>query len=295
MYVMFYHCCKKEWELVKEQLQTEKCPECSADVEPYDHYNDGPFIVLTKNPKPQFYSIEAGLADNIRHFDHHRLEHKVYPSPCNNHRIPGVEDGAVIQVSHLDADTFIGVARMLEVEHLIHGELDFDLMEKIDNNGSSVVENDNDTYRFMVGVGVLARKLGFPRMTEEDQDVTEIVMSMLGNSVDFFIQLGKESIEKSEADYVKCQHSVVGDRGLWVVNAEDNFDPSRPYQDGVNVVVLHRVHYGTISIYCNPASEYAYGGTEVGGIEFNGHPKACGSPRGEVFNLDNAVHVLKSL
>jgi hypothetical protein len=147
----------------------------------------------------------------------------------------------------------------------------------------------------MVGVGVLARKLQFPRMVEEPQDVTIIVRNMLFTSVDRFIEYGKEAIEKSEADYINCKSAQDGVKGMWVVGSTDDFNPSRPYEDGIKVVVVYRSHYKTVSIYCDPDSSYEFAGQTISGIEFNGHPKACGSPRGMEVGVEHAIEVFNSI
>jgi hypothetical protein len=258
-------------------------------------------IILTKSTKqfhPDFYSIEAGIADNVQHFDHHKEEHKVYPSPCNNTSIePIKDDGSIkyIQISHLDSDTFIGIARLLGVNHLLREPLDFSMMEQIDLNGSKGIDKNNSTYQFMVGVGVLARKLNFPRITDEPQDVTVIVQQMLDTSIFSFTQYGKCSIDKAETDYKECRYSQQGNMGLWVVDATHDFNPSRPYEDGIYVVVVYRSHYKTISIYCDPDSDYSFAGQTIAGIEFNGHAKACGSPRGMEMTLEDAIEVYSIL
>jgi hypothetical protein len=258
-------------------------------------------IILTKSTKqfhPDFYSIEAGIADNIQHFDHHKEEHKVYPSPCNNTSIePIKEDGSIkyIQISHLDADTFIGIARLLGVNHFFKGTLNFNKMEEIDLHGSKGISKNSPTYQFMVGVGVLARKLNFPRITDEPTDVTSIIKEMLGTSVFSFIQYGKCSIDKSEADYKECMYSRQENHGLWVVDATHDFNPSRPYEDGVEVVVVYRPHYKSISIYADPDTNHNFAGQTIAGIEFNGHAKACGSPRGQEMTLEDAIEVYSIL
>jgi hypothetical protein len=193
------------------------------------------------------------------------------------------------------SDTFIGIARLLGVNHLLREPLDFSMMEQIDLNGYKGIDKNNSTYQFMVGVGVLARKLNFPRITDEPQDVTDIVQQMLDTSIFSFTQYGKCSIDKSEADYKECRYSQQGNMGLWVVDATHDFNPSRPYEDGIYVVVVYRSHYKTISIYCDPDSSYEFAGQTIAGITFNGHAKACGSPRGQEMTLEDAIEVYSIL
>ncbi len=248
-------------------------------------------FVLQKaaNGFPGTYSLESGLADNVRHFDHHKEEHRHYPSPSNNPEIPVIKSGE-IQISHIDADTFIGALRMTGGKL---PEIDLDLVEQIDLNGSSVVQDKFDlTLLYMVGVGVKARQLGFPRVSDEPQDVTEIMEFLMSTTQEEFIELGRASQEKAEQSYVGCRHKMESPKvGMWVVDISDNFDPSRPYEDGTAVVVVFRKHYKTISIYCDPESEYQFGGETLVGIPFAGHPKACGSPRGQGMTLEDAEKV----
>lgn len=238
------------------------------------------------------YSIEAGLHDGVRHFDHHG-EFSQNASPCNNPEIPVIAAGSVVYISHIDADTYIALLRM-QCKEL--PEIDLSLLEKIDCNGSSIIENKFDpTLLYSVGVGQLARKLNFPRVSNETQDVTDIVYEMFSYSEEEIIQLGRVATEKSEATYENCLVSKLGNIGYWVIGADDPLNPSRPYEDDFEVVVVHRRHYKSISIYCAPSNDYAFAGQEIAGIQFAGHPKACGSPRGTEFDQKDGQRVFEEL
>ncbi|PIP66968.1 MAG: teicoplanin resistance protein VanZ [Parcubacteria group bacterium CG22_combo_CG10-13_8_21_14_all_41_9] len=245
----------------------------------------------------EFFSVEAGQADGLRHFDHHRPEHRANPAPCADGRIPAVGDDEMIVITHMDADTFVGLLR-LSGRPL--PEVDFSLMEKVDLNGSSVIEDlFNPTLLYMVGVGEVARGLKFPRpSTDGSVEVTGLVEQLLDQSSFSLLVMGISAQTKSEAAYERCQRDRIGNPprvGLWVVGPDDAFDPSRPYRDGFEVVVVYRSHYESVSIYCSPSSEWAFGGQEVGGIQFAGHPKACGSPRGLAFTEGQAGEVFDAV
>lgn len=249
-------------------------------------------IILQKKASGENHSIEAGIADNIRNFDHHG-EFSIYPSPCNNPAIKPVVDNSIIEITHIDADTLVGIMRLLERNLPL---IDLTLMEKIDLNGSSICVNKFDpTLLYMVGVGELSRSIRFPRCSEEVQDVTDYVDQLLNLSTDEIINIGRQATEKSESSYHNCMTKSQKDVGLWVIGPEDPFDPSRPYEDGINVVVVYRSHYKSISIYCNPVSQYEFAGKTISKILFAGHPKACGSPRGEEMSETQAEEVFSAL
>jgi len=251
-------------------------------------------VILTKKAEGRGYSVEAGLADGKQHFDHHR-EHSDNPGPCRDERIPVVSSNDIVEISHIDADTYVGLLRMDGREL---PKVDFDLMERIDLNSSSVCSDKfNETLLYMVGVNQIARDLKFPFPKDEPQDVSEVIESMMRNDANEIVRIGHEANEKSEATYRNCRKvlSDSGKVGYWEVGASDPFDPSRPYEDGVKVVVVYRQHYKSVSIYCDPKSDYAFGGKTVAGIEFAGHPKAAGSPRGVEFSNKDGRRVFQDL
>lgn len=253
-------------------------------------------VILTNKPEQKWFSIESGLADNVRHFDHHKKEHRHYPSPCNNPEIPVLPEGSVVQVTHLDADTFGGLLRMFGRLDLLEG-LDLEHMELVDTNGSSVSTKDNITNQYMVGIYSLTRDLKFPRCSDEPQDITDKVMSLMEFTPDQIVEKGRDVMNKEEEAYKRCKISSDSFVGLWALGSEDMMDPSRPYQDGLKVSVIYREHYGSISIYGDPElkkthPELSFQGREWGGISFAGHPLACGSPRdGRSFSLEDAKRV----
>ena len=257
-------------------------------------------ILMIKNMETNMigensYSVEAGFADNIKNFDHHGKFAK-YPAPCNNEAIKPLENqGDVsVYVTHIDADTIVGIIRLLGRE--LPNNIDFSLMEKIDLNGSSVCQNKFDTtLLYMVGIGQLTRTLGIPRAEEEPKDITSLVMELINTPTEDIISLGREATEKSEASYRNCLVEKQGDVAFFSIGENDPLDPSRPYEDGQEIVIVYRKHYKSISIYCAPNSKYEFAGQCLANIEFAGHPKACGSPRGVSFEETDASKVYKEI
>ena len=243
------------------------------------------------------YSIEAGRHDARCHFDHHG-EFEGEQCPANNPDIPyvGNRRGVVIGVTHIDADTFLGLKRFLNHKFDMR-EIDLNLLEAIDVFGSSTEgAKGSDTLAFMVGVGEVARELKFPRCPKEGTiDVTDTVNKMLRIPTVVYIERGKTAIAAVETTFKYCMRRLRDDIGLWAIGADDPFDPSRPYEDGINRVIVYRAHYKSVSIYCNPKSDYEYAGQTIAGIKFAGHPKACGSPRGKELSFKDALAVWKEL
>lgn len=250
-------------------------------------------IIMTNDKGFQAdYSVEAGKSDGKRHFDHHG-DFSDHVAPCKI-EMPVAEDGATIQISHIDADTFIG---LLKLHDKSLPEVDFALMEQIDLNGSSVCRDKfNPTLLYMVGIGEVARGLKFPRATDQEQDVTGIVSQMMEVSHDEIIETGRKATEASEATYRECKVAGKGHIGFWKINSSQPFDPSRPYEDGTAVVVVYRENYRSVSVYCDPKSPHnamTLGTVEtgdnlpqnyratIGGYRMCGHPKATGTERVE--------------
>jgi hypothetical protein len=238
------------------------------------------------------YSVEAGLSDGENHFDHHG-PHKENPCPANDARITEIPNGSTIGITHLDADTYIGLLRMLGKPL---PDIDLEMVEKIDLNGSSIIKDMFDpTLVYMVGVGTVARQLHFPRVSENQIDVTEIINKMTSYPQRIFMDAGKMAQKAVEQAYELCLVDSKDIVGLWSVGSYDSFDPSRPYRDGIDIVVVFRSHYKSISIYCSPDSLYRFVERTIAGIEFAGHPKACGSPRGTEYTLEDAKRVFKAI
>mgnify|MGYP003607890087 CR=1 FL=1 len=251
-------------------------------------------IFLTTTPKNYSHSIESGLANNTTHFDHHKDEDKRYPSPCNNPNIK-IISRFDIAISHIDADTLLGLARMCGIG--LHSALDFNTIEKVDLNGSSILDDalTNINYHYMVGVSSIARELNFPRISkEEDIEVTDIIYKMLKLPLLTFLQKGADTINKSEKDYKDCSLTNTDHCLLISCDADDAINPSRGYEDGYDIIVVYRKHYKTVSLYAAPNSPYTLQG-EHAGITFAGHDKACGSPRGEDMTLEDACKVFNAV
>jgi len=249
-------------------------------------------VMLIKKASGNSFSLESGLADGQNHFDHHGVHHE-NPAPCNDDRIPTLDENDMVEITHIDADTYIGLLRMAGKEL---PDVDVDLMEKIDLNGSSACSNKFDlTLLYMVGVNQLARDLKFPFPKDEPQEVTHLIETMMEHTENKIIKIGRKANMASLQAYIDCNVASNGTVGYWVIGPNDPLDPSRAYEDGIDVVIVHRKHYKSISIYCNPLSEYAFGGKTVASIEFAGHPKAAGSPRGIEFNTEDGRRVYDAL
>lgn len=217
-------------------------------------------VILCSKPDPEEMSVESGLDDRLNHFDHH--------GQFSSNRCPA-------WLSRGD--------KRFQV-------LDFQVLEQIDTKGSSVVEDKdtNVTYHFMVGIGKVSRDLKIPRCTDVETDITDLFNKF--PSTEEIIKIGKTSYDKSEKDYKDALVKRIGDVAFYVINDKD-FDPSRPYQDGVKIVVLFREHYQTISLYSPNDSEYTFAGKVFGFVDFAGHPHGAGSPRGKVMEYQDAVKV----
>lgn len=222
-------------------------------------------IILTSKPEFKGYSIEAGRADNVKHFDHHG-ENKHYPSPCNNNQIPAVaEENSTIEITHMDADTYVGILRLLGKDL---PNINLEMLEQIDNNGSSICRDKfNPALLYQLGIQKLQIDLGFPRVTENRTNVTSVVKEMLNYSTEKIIKIGKEFQESLEEAYKNCALRKENNKILFAISSKDSLIPSRAYEDDYDIVVVYRKHYKTISIYCNPKSQYAFAGKEVAGIK----------------------------
>lgn len=272
-------------------------------------------VMLVKQASGNNFSIEAGIADRERNFDHHG-KMADQSAPCSDARIPVIPKG-VIEITHLDADTLIGIMRMLGDAGVAeinpqrfhdYGSawrsdvIDLALMAKIDTQGSSFLSQnglENTTRQWMVGVTQLAQKLKLPRWEGKDVDVTGIVEQIIAYSDEEIIQVGKEAMVRGEEAYQKAETNAVrasscnGIR-LFQEKLDEPIDPSRPYADGYHFVVIFRKWLGQIGVYINPKVNFTVGGKVFAGIKFEGQAKAAGSPRGESFTLEQANSVVEA-
>src|SRR6056297_1102122 len=194
-------------------------------------------IIITSSSPLDFensYSVEAGYADNQKHFDHHGAYSELQ-CPANNEEIPAVNPETCV-ISHMDADTLVGLWRLWGNEDIpsknLQSGLDFELIERIDLNGSSAdPSGQSKELSFMVGVGVLARALQMPRPSEEGVDVTKLVMLMINTPAEEVIEMGITAQRKAEKAYEICLVEKAGKKALFSIGANDPLDPSRGYQD----------------------------------------------------------------
>lgn len=254
--------------------------------------------IISKNASLCEYSVEAGKADNAKHFDHHKPEHRHFPAPCNNHAIQPIEhEGKVVLVgiTHMDADTFSGIKKL--ENHEESKVLDYQLMEQIDLNGTSICPDPfNPTRLYMTGLYLTTREMKFPSATEELQDVTNKVKTLLNTTTEEYIEIGRKAHEQSELNYTNHVVSSEGKMGLWSPEKQTYFDPSRPYKDSTEVVVVFNQDTGGIGIFADPKSEYTdFAFKTWGDVYFAGHPKACGSPWDQICTLEDAVKVYEDI
>ena len=85
-------------------------------------------VLLTSKPSYTGYSVEAGKADGVRHFDHHG-DMNINPSPAANCLIPVIPEDSIVEITHIDADTLLGVARLMGKE--MPKTIDLALLEQI--------------------------------------------------------------------------------------------------------------------------------------------------------------------
>lgn len=298
-------------------------------------------IHLVKKATGNNFSIEAGIHDGIKNFDHHDGSFKGNrpPSPCNNDKIKDISVNNfkknIIEITHLDADTFLGLARMMGKNYngydkvtdddgswFFDEKLNLNLVEKIDLNGSTGYEETSEYY-FMVGFSEIVRELknilaintnfpnGLPRLSENEEfiDITEIIEYLFyyyESDFEGIIDKGIKVCGESEKAYKDCKISVDNvsgmyaydnqssghTKGFWLVK-DNSFDPSRPYRDNIDIVVIYRENYKTMSIYCNPCTNYNFNEKIIKNVEFKGHAKACGSPRGREITENEAFEVYK--
>ena len=250
-------------------------------------------IRLVKEASGENYSLEAGIADGIKNFDHHS-DFADQPAPCNDTRIRKIPEDAIIEITHLDADTLMGIFRMCG--YVMPEDIDLNLMERIDVEGSSFLPQGglgNRTRQYMVGVSDLAREKNFPRWQGEDLDVSQIVYAITRLHDKQVVAQGVISMEKGEDAYQRSLQTIDQHVAFVIIAKGDSVDPSRSYADDCSAVVVYREAFKSISIYGNPKSGESpeLAGIEFAGIEFAGQPRACGSPRGEEHTPEDAKRV----
>jgi hypothetical protein len=251
-------------------------------------------IFLVKTATGNNYSVEAGLADDIHHFDHHG-HHSQYRPPSTNPKVPMLGPDDIVEITHVDADTLIALYRMAGV--LVPEEIDLPLVEDFDTHGSSVVKNLKDpTFLWIVGLAKVAEKVNFPPLgPKEPLDVTDKIYQMFKEPFERVVQYGEAVQEKSEKNFHDALEDQNGTVGFWVVDGRGDFDPSRPYRDGYKITVVYRKQYQAIGLYAAQDTDYVLGNTTIAGIKFQGHAKACGSPRGEKQTQEDAQRVFEEL
>lgn len=252
-------------------------------------------VILVTKASGENYSVEAGLHDGVRNFDHHG-PHSGNPAPCNNSNISIIPSDATIELTHTDTDSLLGVMRMMGKS--MPQNIDISIIEKIDLNGSSAVSKDSDELAYMVAVTNASQNVyKIPRAGTQPQDITSQVESIINYMSDSkkVIEDGKELIKNAEIEYQNIQKYKTPNNPKVIafnVPKGTQFDPSRPYHDGYMIVVVYREAYESISIYGNPQADVNLTEKPIyAGVKFAGHTKACGSERGQKFNWKDAVAV----
>ena len=260
-----------------------------------------PTCILTSMPNFEDCSIEAGLDQGFSHQDHHgKFSH--LSAPCSRNITP--IDCKVIEFTHMDPDAWVTYLKMtgkFNAEEFVG--IDMDIMALVDGNGSSVVDKFNPTLLYMVGVGQWLRANKMPRVTEERQDITDLIVRLVAVPAPELIEMGRLAQEKAWSDYTSCKKAFDRNAGVCFISCDAShaIDPSIAYGDrfedfqGYSRVVVYRSHYKTVSIYCAPSSSFSYSGQNIAGIAFAGHPKACGSPRGVEITEEQAMDVWSEL
>ncbi len=260
-------------------------------------------IILTSNATlkgVEDYSVEFGIHDGYRNFDHHGV-FSAQPAPCANDKILVAPDGCNIFINHLDADCFVGILRLLGAEL---PPVDFSQMERVDLNGSHVLsetERFNTTAQYYVGVGQMVREFNIPRADETDQNISRQIYTMLGIPFKEVCRLGEAAIFNMRSDFQECIEEMpgginAGKTGVFLVARPDKaLNPSVAYDVGYQWAVVYRPQFETVSCYAHPENELTFSGKIISGVEFAGHPKACGSPRGEKISVEKAHEVYRAL
>ena len=242
-------------------------------------------------------SIEAGRYDGVCHFDHHAA-YEAEDCPCSHTDIQAIPVDAVIGVTHMDADTFVGLLRLLgrhfEMTALKTVGVDFDLVAKYDIKVPGLPRGLNITKCFMLAVTAASMKI--PRPPAKGViDITEQVMEIIASltkegGIRRFLAEGQALGERAEALYKERLRMTTTDThgrriGLWSLREGETMDPTRPYEDGYSLVVIYRQGFGSASLYANDDIAEALPGVWAG-VLFQGHPHACGSERGKTFSQE---------
>lgn len=164
------------------------------------------------------YSVGCGYDDRESHFDHH--EGAGIPSPCVDSAMNDVKlTRDAIYVSYMDPSILLGIKRLVKAHSLRfdttiykgdsvkHYKLDLNLLADICDNGTSCVQDEtNQTLLYYRGVEEKIRELGFPKASDVEQDITDLVDQL--NSVSFvdLIDLG-EKLQKGSGSNSKFEKS----------------------------------------------------------------------------------------
>ena len=316
-------------------------------------------IVLTADENFESdFSIEAGKHDGQNHFDHHG-EFKHEKPVCLQHIVAlnerickkckkfsfairevqggtcefeGFECGhvPVIQITHMDLDTYIALLRLLH-QNALPGwgvsEKDFERSEVFFRDAAALDEgkklpSDNPARLFSAGLREFVK---IPRCTKEHQDVTELIP--LNLSYGQVIKKGEEVADKNFHCFYEAMKkyaplkTLKGSGLLFKVTSENTngFSPLYAYYDmqnsqigmqnsQISMQVIYREKYKTVSVSLHPERDLtlsqmghheesdgsAYQ-TTIAGINFYGHEKVAGTERGINYTFEDAERVYNEL
>lgn len=243
-------------------------------------------VILKPIPDSNEYSIESGLHDGLRHFDHHGKFTMNLPVCLQD--IPVIPNDSCIYITHIDADTLKGVSKMMGKNFA--SDINWQIVGIIDSNGPEYMDENIRDRAFMIGIGHIARKLEIPR----EGDVTDKILNMLDTPSEEYIRLGLEEMKKSKLETIRSIVKLENDIALVDLPKNIGLDALALYKIGASIIVTYRNSFKTISIMGSKVikpSPIPDLRREWSGIKFEGHPLACGSPRDKEYELSDAYRV----
>jgi hypothetical protein len=247
-------------------------------------------VLLVTKASGNNFSINAGLSDGVKHFER-RYDSAYQPPPCIDNRLSNIltaDEYTTVEISRLDADTFIALLRMIGNPL---PDIDMSIMKQIIMNGFSLYETTtNETVFYMNGVSVLAELSKFPTPMEDcPTDVTSWIDILMTYNKDDIVAIGKTDLMNKLSDrYLVYSHGIVG---LWSIARENMFDLDNLFNKGFQIVIIYNEYLGSIFIYCKPTSNFSFGNVSIEGVIFNGDPKSCKSISYNTYTKKDAMKV----
>lgn len=256
-------------------------------------------ILLKKNldgvNKADVYSIECGEYDGKRHFNHHEKSEE-YSSPCNTN-IDKANQDDTCYISHIDADTFVGLIRLFgDINVFSKSDVNLELMEQLDIHGNSILDSlKNTTYLYMTGIDLIANNIKFPIATDEAIDVTSYIEVLMEYSINDIVKFSEVWVDELDMVYVNSVIKISDKLCLIHQKKNDLIDPSRAFKDGYDIVVLFNEYYKAIHLYSHPNIKNSFTDLEISGIKFGGHPHALGSQGDNEYDIFHAKSVANTI